>query len=176
MTTRPTKITLLWLILFFFLIHSIEEVLFMRETLDQVRTGMPKFLKVVIPPVSYEQFLISLVIITLLVFCVAYFGHLDRQRGWGVYVMVGLQVVLFLNVFAHLISLLVVGSYTAGLATSLAINLPFSIYLFWRLLREQWMRPPTFVLLFPLAAVVHVPILFGFLYISGFISRFLFGR
>jgi len=175
MTTRPTKSTLLWLVPFLFLLHIIEEALFMRGTLDEVRTGMPKFLRILIPPVSYEQFLVSLCIITILVFCLAYFGYLDRQRGWGVFVMVGLQVVLFLNVFAHLIALRVVGSYTAGLVTSLAINLPFSLYLFWRLLREKWIRPLGFALLFPIALVVHVPIRFGVLYISGFISRSLFG-
>jgi hypothetical protein len=175
MTARPNKFTLLWLIPFLFLLHALEEALYMRGTLEEVRTGMPKFLRILIPPVSYEQFLISLCIITVLVFCLAYFGHLDRQRGWGVYVVLVLQAVLFLNVFAHLIALLVVRSYTAGLVTSLAINLPFSLYIFWRLLREKWIRPLGFALLFPIAIVAYVPIRFGFLYISGFISRSLFG-
>jgi hypothetical protein len=171
----PNKITLLWLIPVFFLVHNIEEGLFMRETLDQVRTGMPRFLKVILPPVSYEQFLVSLILVSAIVFFLAIVGQLDRDRSWGVYCMLGVQMVLLLNVAAHLITMVVVRSYTAGLATSLLVNLPFSIYLFWRTARERWIGTAGLLLLIPVAAVVHVPVLFGFLYVSGFISRTLLG-
>jgi hypothetical protein len=175
MKAQIRKTALLWLIPFLFLVHNVEEAIFMRETLDQVRTGMPKFLRILIPPVSYEQFLVSLVLVTVVVFFFAFVGQLDRERGWGVYALLVVQAVLFLNVFAHLTTLIFVGSYTAGLGTALLINLPFSVYIFWRALRDRWIGPIGFGLLFPAGAVVHVPILFGFLYVSGFISRGLFG-
>jgi hypothetical protein len=71
--------------------------------------------------------------------------------------------------------MVVVRSYTAGLATSLFVNLPFSVYLYWRAVRERWIGTAGFLILIPVAAVVHVPVLFGFLYVSGFISRALLG-
>lgn len=171
----PDKIALLRLIPVFFLVHNLEEGLFMRETLDQVRTGMPRFLRVLLPPVSYEQFLVSLVLVTAIVFFLAIVGRPDREHSWGVYCLLGVQMVLLLNVAAHVTTLMVVGSYTAGLATSFFVNLPFSVFLFWRAVRERWIGTVGFLLLIPVAAVIHVPVLFGFLFVSGFISRALLG-
>ena len=175
MKSRTKRTTLLWLIPFLFLIHNVEEAIFMRGTLDQVRTGMPRFLRVIIPPVSYEQFLVSLVLVTAVVFFFAFVGNLDRERAWGVYAMLLVQAVMFLNVFAHLAALIFFGSYTAGLGTALLINLPFSLHIFRRALRDRWIGPLGFALLFPAGAMAHIPILFGFLYVSGFILRGLFG-
>ncbi len=147
----------------------------MRATLEEVRTGMPRFLRVFLPPVSYEQFLVSLVLLTLLAFCCAWFGHIEQERSWGVYLLVGLQMVLLINVFAHITTLAVVGHYTAGSITSLLVNLPFSLYLLRRAMKEEWVSPRGILLMVPAAIIVHTPVLFGFLFISGYISRFLFG-
>jgi hypothetical protein len=171
----PNKFTLLWLVPVLFLVHNIEEGLYMRETMDHVRAGMPRFLRVILPPVSYEQFLVSLILVTAVVFFLAIVGELDRERSWGVYCMLGVQMVLLLNVAAHLTTMVVVRSYTAGVATSLLVNLPFSVFLFQRAIRERWIGLAGFLLLIPAAAVIHVPVLFGFLYVSGFISRVLLG-
>lgn len=147
----------------------------MRATLDEVRTGMPRFLRVFLPPVTYEQFLVSLVLLTGVAFACAWFGKIERDRSWGAYVLLCLQMVLLINVAAHITTLAVVGHYTAGSATSLLINLPFSIYLLRRAWKEEWVGKRGFLLMIPLAVVVHTPILFGFLYVSGYISRFLAG-
>ncbi len=170
-----SKTAALWLVPVLFLLHNCEEALTMRATLDAVRTGMPRFLRVFLPPVSFEQFLVSLVLLTALAFCCAWFGHLERDRSWGVYVLVGLQMVIGINVFAHITTLAVVGHYTAGSITSLVVNLPFSVYLLRRAMKEDWISPRGILLMVPGAIIVHTPVLFGVLFISGYISRFLFG-
>lgn len=147
----------------------------MHATLDEVRTGMPRFLRVFLPPVTYEQFLVCLVLLTALAIFCAWFGQIERDRSWGVYVLVGLQMVLLINVFAHITTLAVVGHYTAGSVTSLLVNLPFSIYLLRRAVLEEWVGRRALLLLIPAALVVHTPVLFGFLFVSGYISRLLFG-
>ena len=175
MAHRLTRTAALWLVPLLFFVHNCEEGIMMRVTLDEVRSGMPRFLRVFLPPVSYEQFLVALVLLTALAFCAALYGGIDRSQSWGVYVLVGLQMVLLLNVVAHVATLAVVGHYTAGSATSLLVNLPFSLYLLGRALKEEWVGRRGFLLLIPVAFVVHTPILFGLLFISGYISRFLFG-
>jgi hypothetical protein len=175
MQVRLRRKTVLWMVPFLFLLHNCEEALTMRATLEEVRSGMPRFLRVFLPPVTYEQFLVSLVLLTALVFCVAWFGNLERDRSWGSYALVGVQMVLLLNVLAHGMTLAVVGGYTAGSITSLLVNLPFSLYLLGRALREGWVVRGAFLVMIPLAFVVHTPILFGVLFLSGYISRFLFG-
>lgn len=147
----------------------------MRATLEEVRTGMPRYLRVFVPPVSYEQFIVAMILLTALVFVCAWFGQLGRDRSWGVYVLVGMLWVLLINVLAHVVTLAVVGTYTAGLGTSLFINLPFSLVLLRRAWKEEWVERTGLLLLIPMALIVHTPILFGFLFLSGYISRFLFG-
>ncbi len=169
------KTTALWLVPVLFLLHNCEEGITMRATLEEVHSGMPRFLRVFLPPVTYEQFLIYLVLLTAVALGCALFGQLERDRSWGVYVLVGLQIVLLINVFGHITTLVVLRHYTAGLATSLLVNLPFSLYLLRRAIREEWVGRRGFVLLIPAAVVVHTPVLFGFLFIAGYISRLLLG-
>jgi hypothetical protein len=175
MAMRPSRTTLLWTVPVLFFLHNLEKVLFLRATLEQVHQGMPRFLRVVIPPVSYEQYVVSLVGITLAAFCFAAFGHLERPKGWGLYLLLGLQAAIFINVFANVLSWWVVGTYTAGSLTSLVIDLPFSLYLFWKALRQQWLSSGEVTLTFFLGALGYYPIFFGFLFFAGFVSRQLFG-
>ncbi len=175
MRNVPGKTTALWLVPALFFLHNCEEAITMRATLEDVHAGMPRFLRVFLPPVTYEQFLISLVLLTVVAFGCAWFGQLERDRSWGVYVLVGLQMVLLINVLGHITTLVVVGHYTAGSATALLVNLPFSVYLLRRALREEWVGRRGFFLLIPAAIVVHTPVLFGFLFVSGYLSRLLFG-
>jgi Protein of unknown function with HXXEE motif len=167
--------TVLWMVPFLFLLHNGEEALTMASTLEEVRSGMPRFLRVFLPPVTEEQFLVSLVLLSVLIFLCAWFGNIGRDRSWGVYALVGLQMVLLLNVLAHVTTLAVVGRYTAGSVTSLLVNLPFSVYLIRRAFVEGWVARHSLLVMIPLAFVIHTPILFGFLYFSGFVARLLFG-
>lgn len=169
------RTTALWLVPIFFLLHNFEDGITMRATLEEVHSGMPRFLRVFLPPVTYEQFLITLVLLTAIALCCAWFGQLERDRSWGVYALVGLQMVLLINVFGHITTMIVLGHYTAGSATSLLVNLPFSLYLLRRAMREEWVGRRGFLLLIPTAVVVHTPVLFGFLFISRYLSRLLFG-
>jgi hypothetical protein len=90
-------------------------------------------------------------------------------------VMVGLEMVLLLNVFAHCVTLSLVGSYTAGSVTSLLINLPFAVYVLLRAWKEDWVGRGAFLLMIPLAFIAHTPVLFGFLFVSGYLARFFLG-
>ncbi len=165
---------LLWLVPILFAIHNVEEALFMKETLAAAKSGLPRFMRILLPPISYEQFLISLIVVTIGAFLFAAFGRLERPHGPGVHLLVGLQVVLFLNAFSHLVSAVVLGGYSAGLVTALGVNLPYSLLVFWQALRQQWVRGPVFAAMFPLGLFVLGPILFGILFFSGFLARALF--
>ena len=57
-----------------------------------------------------------------------------------------------------------------GLATALVLHLPFGIYLLGRARRDRWIGRRAWAMLFPLALVVHGPILIGLLWIGGRIT------
>jgi Protein of unknown function with HXXEE motif len=175
MNASARRQALLWFVPVAFLLHNIEQSVKIRESMELARTGMPRFLRIIIPPVSADAYIVALGIATVLAFAVALWGKIDRDRAWGIYALVALQMALFLNVIAHVIASLVLKRYTAGLATALALILPLSVVLFWFVLRERWMPRWAFLLIIPAGAFLHVPLFFGILFFSGHIARWLGG-
>ena len=51
------------------------------------------------------------------------------------------------------------GGYAPGLVTALVLNLPFSLYLLRRAIREQWLSRPARWALVPGAILLHGPLL-----------------
>jgi hypothetical protein len=175
MTTPGKQHLLLWLVPIVFLLHNVEQAMNIRDTMEAARSGMPRLLRIIIPPVSADQYIVALVIATALAFAAALGGRIDRQRTWGVYALVALQMALFLNVIAHVMASLVLQHYTAGLATALGVLLPLSAVLFWYALREKWLPLWAFLLMIPVGAFIHGPMFFGILYFSGFLAGWLNG-
>ncbi|HEX8242934.1 MAG TPA: hypothetical protein VF541_05550, partial [Longimicrobium sp.] len=57
--------------------------------------------------------------------------------------------------------------YAPGVATALALNLPFSIHLLRRAYRERWIGRRTLVLFLPLAVLLHGPVILGVIWLAG---------
>jgi hypothetical protein len=74
---------------------------------------------------------------------------------------------MLLNVFPHVAAAAALRSYSPGLATALVFNLPFSILLFRRAIRQQWVSRRALAWLPPAALLVHGPGLFALLWASG---------
>lgn len=159
--------TLLWLVPVFLTIHNLEEAVVMPAFIARRNSSVPATMREIIPPVTYKQFLIALAIITILPYIVALFW---MSRRWAVYLLVGFQVVMLINVFAHTLMALFLQGYAPGLVTALLINLPFSLYLLRRAVMEKWMSKRAMVLMFPLGLLIHGPVLAGLMLLSGKIA------
>jgi hypothetical protein len=158
---------LLWLVPLFLTIHNLEEALVMPAFIEKRNASVPGSMRGIVPPVTYKQFLTALVIITVIPYLVAL---LWLNRSWAVYFLVGFQVVMLINVFAHTLMALFLRGYAPGLVTALAINLPFSFYLLRRAVSEKWMSGKAVALMFPLGLLVHGPVLAGLMLLSGSIA------
>ncbi|HEX8174841.1 MAG TPA: HXXEE domain-containing protein [Pyrinomonadaceae bacterium] len=159
---------LLWLVPVFLTIHNLEEALTMPAFIEKRNASVPGGLRQIIPPVTYRQFLTALIIITIIPYLVALVW---LGREWAAYLLVGLQVVLLINVFAHSLMAISLGGYTPGLITALLINLPFSLYLLRRAVYERWMSKKAVAWMFPLGLLIHGPVLAGLMLLSGLITR-----
>jgi hypothetical protein len=93
--------------------------------------------------------------VTAIPYVIALFINLEREHGVGVYLLLGLQVVMLLNVLAHVTIAVIAGGYAPGIVTAVLINLPFSLYLLRRALRERWVSGRAMLLLGPIALVIH---------------------
>ena len=146
---------LLWLVPVFITIHNLEEALFMPAFLQTRNASIPSSLQGLLPPITYQQFLIALIFMTAMPYAIALVGNLEREGSGSLYLLLGLQVVMLYNVLAHVLMAAVMGGYAPGVVTALTINLPFSLYLVRRARKERWVPRRVIVWLFPIGLIVH---------------------
>jgi hypothetical protein len=74
---------------------------------------------------------------------------------------------VLLNAIWHLaIAVVLFRGYAPGLATALLLNLPFSLHLLGRAVREQWLSRPARWALVPGAVLLHGPLLAALLLVT----------
>jgi hypothetical protein len=156
-----TPKTVLWGLPFVFLLHNIEEAIWMYGFLPVDPARLPLVLRPYAPNISYRSFLLVLAIVTALPFGVASAASLDRDRGWGTYVLLAFAAAFLLNVLSHVGSALLFRGYTPGLVTALLLNLPVTVYTLHRAVRERWVRLRTLWSLPFVALILHGPVLMG---------------
>ncbi len=152
------------------LLHNAEEALFMRAVLPRVATLVPPALRHVVPAVTYPQFLLALAAVTAVPLAVALVGDL-RGSGPATVFLLFVQAVLLVNVLSHVASAVFLAGYSPGLATALAVNLPFSVYLLRRARQERWVGGRTLLSLLPAALLFHGPGLLALLAAAGRLAR-----
>ena len=164
---------LLWLIPIFFTLHNLEEALTIPKVIDVLPNRLPAFIQPLIPVVNFEQFKIALVFVTALAFVFILAYQLSHKKRLPLYLLLGVQMVLLINVFSHISTAFLMRGYVPGLVTALLVNLPFSIYLFRCALREAWIDQRGVVVLFLVGLVLHGPGLIGLLRVSAWVESLL---
>lgn len=152
---------LLWLVPLLLTLHNLEEAVFMKGFLGRFADKLP-----VLPAVTYGQFLLALSLVTLAPYAFAASGPLER-RSRAFLLVLGTQMVVLVNVVAHLAMAVWARGYAPGLATALLVNLPFSVFLFRRALRASWIKPRDLAWLLAAALLVHGPGLVGLMVLAG---------
>lgn len=146
---------LLWLIPILTTVHNLEEALFMPAVIERRNSSIPDFLRGLLPPITYEQFLLALFIMTAIPYLVAWAANMERERGPRFHLLLCWQVMMLINVFAHAIMAVMIGGYAPGVVTAIAFNLPFSIYLLRRAMRDRWVSKRAMMLFGPIGLALH---------------------
>ncbi|HET7462401.1 MAG TPA: HXXEE domain-containing protein [Longimicrobium sp.] len=146
-------------------LHDAEEALAMPAALRTLPARVPAWLAGMIP--SYPRFLAALAVVTLLPWMVWLLGVARRETHAGIVALLLAQTVMLVNVASHAGAAILVRGYAPGVATALALNLPFSLYLLRRAAREGWLSRHALVLLGAAAVVVHGPGLLGLMWLAG---------
>lgn len=153
--------SLLWLVPLLLTLHNLEEAVFMKGFLARFADRIP-----LLPPVTYGQFLLALAVVTLAPYAFAASGPLER-RSRAFLLVLGTQMVVLVNVAAHVAAAVWARGYAPGLVTALLVNLPFSVFLFRRALRGAWVKPRDLAWLLAAALLVHGPGLVGLMVLAG---------
>jgi hypothetical protein len=135
---------LLWFVPLLITLHNLEEILGMPALLADLPNRLPGWVLNLFPPgvfpPSRRQFLVMLLVVTVLPYLFALFPGAGRARGLRTTLLAGTQAVMLVNVFSHVFSALFVRGYVPGLGTALVCNLPFSLYFFRQGLKTGWLR------------------------------------
>ncbi len=120
--------------------HNAEEAFFFPRYLPLVLARLPESWRSVTGPISLAQMWTVLALVTLIPFVLATWATLRPEKTAPVWLLLLIQAALLLNAFWHVsIAMFVFEGYAPGVATAVLLNLPGSVYLFRRALREGWL-------------------------------------
>jgi len=136
-------------------LHNAEEALFIPRALPVIAGRLPASLAGALP--AAEQMHVALAVVTVVPWLVWLLGVRRRETRLGARLLLLLQCLMLVNVGWHAAAAVVLGGYTPGLATALAFNLPFSIYLLRRAAVERWATRRVLAGLLALALFIHGP-------------------
>ena len=159
-TRRPTLFLSLSLV---FVVHNAEEAIFAPAMLTFLQTRAPAFLRAFYAGVSVSQLRTGLLLLSLIGVGVGLLAARAAALAFWSYVMLVFGGIMGLNAVAHIVLALAAGQYMPGLATALALSLPFVGILFLRAWRERWVSAATLWTVPVVALVVHGPLLAVFL-------------
>jgi hypothetical protein len=154
----------LWAIVALLALHNLEEALTMPRYLPAVRARAPAPVARLAADVSPEGLRVALAVATLVPLAVVAWAWARPRSRAALWAALLVQATAALNVASHVVTAAVVlRGYAPGVATALALELPFSVWLFRRAARERWLARGALLALAPAAVVVHGPLLAGLL-------------
>jgi len=127
-----------WTIPIILSIHNLEEALtmpqWMSAQLPTLRSTLPFFEHL---QFSTTQLYVSLFLVTLLPFLVTYFCLRGERTTKKISTLLILQAIIFWNgLMPHTTGLFVLRMYNPGAMTAILLNIPFSVFLYRRVVRE----------------------------------------
>jgi hypothetical protein len=147
----------LWLAPVVLTLHNIEEALTMprwvMQNLPFIRSSLPFDIEVHFTP---SQLLLSLGIATVVPIAVTMLCINGEKKSKRLFFLFLLQAIILINVFVpHIALSLWMMGYNPGVLTAVCFNLPFSLYLFRRARREDYLTRREIVSLFLIAFFVY---------------------
>lgn len=156
--------TLIWLFPITFMLHDFEEIIFVESWFNKnyakLESKVPKRMKLVFDDLSETtaaRFSIP-VFMQLILYMIASFLAVEWQF---IDLFLGLNIVFFLHIFTHIAQSAFFQTYALGVGSAVLITLPYSVYLFYRLLENGLVQWEDFILSLPYGLLTVVIIWVG---------------
>ena len=139
---------LLWFIPLLFALHNLEEAPFMERWLE-------RFSQPFRPQMSTSEFTFAVAILTVGIGLLTAISALNPPSVLSVFIMILIQAIMLVNaIVPHLAATLWYRLYSPGVLTGVVLQIPFSIYLFYRVMEDQLLSVGLLVLAFVLAPIL----------------------
>lgn len=135
-----TTQTLVWLFIVAFVLHDLEEIIWVepwiKKNRDKVFTKLPTLIKRRVEKIfniTSSQFAVA-VLLEFIIFIP--FTFIAAEHG-NYFFFLAFNTLFFLHVFTHVGQTLYMRMYTPGVVSSVLIVLPYTLFLFNRLINEE---------------------------------------
>jgi hypothetical protein len=146
-------------------LHNVEEALMFPRWRPVIQAAVPLGFRAWFDQISPGTLQTALLVATAVPWALALWSARRPSSARASWFLLLVQAVVFTNVLWHvLVAGAVIRGYSPGLVTALAVNLPFSIYLFMRAHRERWCSPRAAIALVPAAPFAHGALLAGLMF------------
>ena len=145
-----------------FAVHNAEEAAAAPRMLEFMKFGAPAALRTFYQGITANELRVSLTILTLAGLVLT---GLAIRRGLGPrwsYSMLVFAAVIGLNALGHVALSAIARTYIPGLVTALLLTLPVAIMVFVRARRDHWVSATAYWTAFPMALLIHGPVLILF--------------
>ncbi|MGZ7440486.1 HXXEE domain-containing protein [Paenibacillus sp. TH7-28] len=156
--------TLVWLFIVAFVIHDLEEIIWvepwMKRNARQVAPLLPAGIRPTFEKMSRltsSQFAVA-VLMEFIIFIP--FTYMAAEKG-RFFMFLAFNNLFFLHVFTHLGQSLYLKRYTPGVVTAVLVVLPYTTHLFSRLLAEKWVTWGEILLSVPVGFILAPYVLLG---------------
>ncbi|MFC0212224.1 HXXEE domain-containing protein [Paenibacillus chartarius] len=156
--------TVIWLLPVTFMLHDFEEIIFVeawfRRKYERAAPLVPARFRRTFDEMSRTtaaQFSIP-VLMQFILYALACWLAVDHE-WYGLFV--GFNALLLLHVFMHVGQSVVLRTYALGVGTALCITLPYSLYVFYRLLDEGAIRYGDIAASLPYGLITVAVVLLG---------------
>jgi hypothetical protein len=162
MTMMTSRSRALWLVPACMAVHNAEEALYFPRFLWLVLERLPETWRAVPASFTTWQVRTALGVVTLIPFGLAVWATLRPRSAIAIWLLLLVQATLLVNVLWHVgVAIFLLDGYAPGVVTAVLLNLPVSVYLLRRAVRENWVSPQAGRALLPGALLLHGPLLLG---------------
>jgi hypothetical protein len=152
-------------------LHNLEEAFTFRPWFGLIQSQLPATIRPWLGQVSTDAMHFGLVIATAVPWAVAFWSARRPSSTAAIWLVLLIQAVVLVNAFWHLfVAGVLVRGYAPGVITATLVNLPFSMYMFRRVVGEHWFSRMSLLGLIPAALFVHGPVLMAIIYFGAGIT------
>lgn len=157
---------IIWLVPILFSIHNLEELPSMEKWIKQTRLPIHK-------NITTFQYGVAVTFLSLLAFFTTWLANNGLKFDVGVYLVLEVQAIILINsIIPHIGMTIRDRKYNPGVATAILINLPFSIYLLSRAIKENYIDIRELIIMISLAPTLMVLLIIFSLKLGQIVDRY----
>jgi hypothetical protein len=158
---------IMWGIPIVTILHNMEEAIFLSHYIDKYNQLMPDLSKNMIGDVTVDSMLFVLMVTAVLPVILVWWSDIENPVNTSELLLYCFAFAMFINIIPHSIITFFAGSYSPGMASSILLVLPATLFLCLAAIRQNRLNPAQWAAVMVGGLLFHGPGLFTILAIGN---------